>query len=308
MIWLAWRQHRSKLVGLGAVFLLLACGYVALGAAMRGAISPADLPYCFTGSEPVRCGSWSDLVDAIHHYVVILFPLLPALVGMFLGAPLVANELEHHTHRFAWTQGLARSRWLSSKLLFLGACSVLFGVVFSVAYAWWFSPALESEGWFATFDFGLVSFPATSLFGFLLGVAAGALTRRTLAGMAATLAVYLPLFVVVKNFVRPHYLDPVLSASPAVDSLRVGTQVFVDAQGAVYSSSEAASRAGVADPAGFLNSDTADEMARAGYFSRVPVQPADRYWTLQVIEAGLFLALAGVCVALVFWCVNRRLS
>ena len=31
--------------------------------------------------------------------------VLPALAGLFVGAPLLARELEHGTHRFAWTQG-----------------------------------------------------------------------------------------------------------------------------------------------------------------------------------------------------------
>ena len=55
--------------------------------------------------------------------------LLPALVGMFVGAPLLARELEHGTHRLAWTQSVTRRRWLLSKTLLLalaitvgGAC------------------------------------------------------------------------------------------------------------------------------------------------------------------------------------------
>ena len=32
--------------------------------------------------------------------------LLPALAGLFIGAPLLARELEHGTHRLAWTQSL----------------------------------------------------------------------------------------------------------------------------------------------------------------------------------------------------------
>lgn len=305
MIWLAWRQHRLKILGLGAVFLALAAGYLGLGMGMRGTLPASDLPYCFSGSDPGRCGDWSDVIYAIRNYAAVLFPLLPALVGMFLGAPLVAGELEHRTYRFAWTQDVARSRWLGSRLVFLGACSVLFGAAFAAAYAWWYAPALETEGWFATFDFGLVSFPATCLFGFVLGAAAGALTRRTLAGMAVTLGAYLPLFVVVKNWVRPHYLEPVLAPSPGAGSLTAGQPVFVDSGGAVHSTADAYARAGLREPR-FWSTDSVKAMADKGFFERYPIQPADRFWPFQLVEAGLFLALAAACVAVTFWCVTRR--
>jgi hypothetical protein len=38
------------------------------------------------------------------------------------------------------------------------------------------------------------------------------------------------------------------------------------------------------------------------------VQPAGGFWTLQVCEAGLFVALAALCVALASWWVHRRLA
>ena len=40
----------------------------------------------------------------------ILLLLLPALIGVFWGAPLVARELETGTFRLAWTQSVTRTR------------------------------------------------------------------------------------------------------------------------------------------------------------------------------------------------------
>ena len=37
--------------------------------------------------------------------------LLPGLIGAFVGAPLLARELETGTFRYAWTQGVGRMRW-----------------------------------------------------------------------------------------------------------------------------------------------------------------------------------------------------
>jgi hypothetical protein len=38
----------------------------------------------------------------------LLLLVLPMLAGMFLGAPLVAREVEHGSHRLVWTQGVSR--------------------------------------------------------------------------------------------------------------------------------------------------------------------------------------------------------
>jgi len=42
--------------------------------------------------------------------------VVPALIGVFWGAPLIARELETGTFRLAWTQSVTRTRWLAVKL------------------------------------------------------------------------------------------------------------------------------------------------------------------------------------------------
>ncbi|WP_020670817.1 ABC transporter permease [Amycolatopsis nigrescens] len=307
MIWLTWRQHRLKLFGLGAVFFAAAAVYLAMGLGMRGSLPAVDLPHCFGGAVDSRCGDWPSLIYFVHNYAQLLISLLPAVVGMFLGAPLVAAELEHHTFRYVWTQDVARSRWLRSKLLFLGGFVLVFAEVFAGAYAWWFAPAVTSEGRFDTFDFGLISFPATCLFGFVLGVAAGAVFRRTLPGMAVALAGFLPVLVVVKNWLRPYYLDPVLLENTAGGALRAGDPVFRDAAGVLHGYDEAMAIAGLPRPS-IMGTEPSEVLERAGLTRLYPVQPGDRFWLLQLIEAGLFLALAAGCVLLSFCWIRRRLT
>jgi hypothetical protein len=43
-----------------------------------------------------------------------------------------------------------------------------------------------------------------------------------------------------------------------------------------------------------------------GYSQYITYQPAARYWPFQFIEAGLFVALAAVLIALAFAVINRR--
>ena len=57
----------------------------------------------------------------------LLGPLMlavPALLGIFWGAPLVARELETGTYRLAWTQSVTRTRWLAVKVALVGLASV----------------------------------------------------------------------------------------------------------------------------------------------------------------------------------------
>ena len=49
----------------------------------------------------------------------LLLQAVPALIGAFLGAPVLARELETGTFRYAWTQGFGRWRWTLAKLVSL---------------------------------------------------------------------------------------------------------------------------------------------------------------------------------------------
>jgi hypothetical protein len=44
------------------------------------------------------------------------------------------------------------------------------------------------------------------------------------------------------------------------------------------------------------------------YHEVATYQPASHYWGLQLLEAAIFLALAGVLVGVTFWTVRRRIS
>ena len=54
-----------------------------------------------------RCSTWS-----------------PFVIGAFLGAPLLARELEDGTWQLAWTQAVPRMRWLAAKLAALAGVTV----------------------------------------------------------------------------------------------------------------------------------------------------------------------------------------
>lgn len=142
---------------------------------------------------------------------------VPALVGAFWGAPLIAREFEHGTHRLAWTQSVTRTRWLAVKLALVGAASVAATGLLSLMVTWWSSPIDHANmnrfgaGLFGERNIAPLGYAA---FGFVLGVAAGLLIRRTLPAMATTLGVFLGVRIGFTYLVRPHLLPPAHRVEP----------------------------------------------------------------------------------------------
>src|SRR5207247_984538 len=142
-------------------------------------------------------------------FLVPLFLVIPMLVGVFWGAPLVAREVEQGTHRLVWTQGVTRRRWFGTKVALIGPVTAAGGALFALLVTWWSSPLVKaSDDRFAVgiFDLRGIAPIGYVLFALALGVAAGAMIRKTLPAMAATLGGFVVVRVVVDVFVRPHYM------------------------------------------------------------------------------------------------------
>ena len=77
---------------------------------------------------------------------VIISYLMPAIIGMFWGAPLISRELEGGTYRLAWSQSVTRSRWLAVKLGLLGLAAMAVAGLFSLVITWWASPLDQAAG------------------------------------------------------------------------------------------------------------------------------------------------------------------
>ncbi len=119
--------------------------------------------------------------------------VLPALIGVFWGAPLVARELETGTFRLAWTQGVTRQRWLAVKLTLAGLASMAVAGLLSLILTWWFSPIDRVQlNQLTPAMFGVrgITPIGYAAFAFALGVTAGAFIRRTIPAMAATIVVF----------------------------------------------------------------------------------------------------------------------
>jgi hypothetical protein len=185
--WLAWRQAR---------------GQIAVGAA---AVVAVALVAAATGRADVAVRGWLSAVVVV----------APGLLGAFLGAPLVAEELQAGTFRLAWTQDVPRGRWLALRLLVTSAtCMAVAGLV-SWIVTWWAGP-LDHAGvdQFGSFDARDIVPVGYAAFAFALGVLAGALARRTVPAMAVTLAGFTAARALFRLLVRPHLLAPLTRVLP----------------------------------------------------------------------------------------------
>jgi hypothetical protein len=140
----------------------------------------------------------------------VLVVVIPCVIGLFWGAPLVAEELEAGTFRFAWTQNVTRARWLAVKLGVIGLASAAVAGLLSLMATWWSSPIDRVHlSAFSSFDYRDVVPIGYAVFAFTLGVTAGIVIRRTLPAMTSTLVLFVFIRLAVTHWVRPHLVSPV---------------------------------------------------------------------------------------------------
>ncbi|HEY6890973.1 MAG TPA: transporter [Solirubrobacter sp.] len=207
MIWLTWRQSRAQVASVaGAVAALLAFLVIS------GTGLPAfDDTYL---QDLVRDG----FAKAIFYLASFGVLFLPAIVGTFWGAPLVARELEAGTHRLAWNQSVTRTRWLAMKASVIALVAVVTTAGLSLGLTWWCGSLDKAINAGQTYDgplrVGRIAPPmfeargiapiGYTLFALALGVAAGLVVRRVVPAMAITLAVFVAVQILMPTFVRGH--------------------------------------------------------------------------------------------------------
>jgi hypothetical protein len=313
MVWVTWRQHRSQLGFAAGLLGALAVGALATRLPIEAAFRRDALAGCLPPTSRAGCdiivphfvGEFSGLVTAVR-----VLAVLPVLAGLFVGAPLIARELEQGTLRFAWTQGITRGRWLLSKTALLAAATALAGAAASALVMWWRSPfdTLQGRMGPTSFDIEGLVVPSYALFALALGVLAGLVFRRTVAAMTSTLVAFAATRFLVLEFVRPHFLAPlhttvVATASSGLNGDWVLSDTLVDGGGRQISVARENLAVLHAQQAGI---DPHTYIVTLGWKRVITYQPAGRFWTFQLLEAGLFVGLAVLVVLLTVWLVRRR--
>jgi hypothetical protein len=185
----------------------------------------------------------------------------------------------------------------------------------------WFRQPFDAwEGRFQydAFDLeGLVPV-AYALFAFGVATAAGAILRRSLPAFGVAFGAFLAARMAVGLLARPAYATPLTTMEP----VGVGGSADQAGQRPVTIADWMIER-GYADAAGRRLSWTEyyeleDAANRAGanlnqFLHARGIQqfgvyhPADRFWTFQLIEAALFIAVAAALIGVVVWRVRRRM-
>lgn len=167
---------------------------------------------CTTATNPVL-----DVDASLQSALPIIVMIVPGLVGLFFGAPLVARELETGTFRLAWTQSVTRRRWLAVKLGLVGMAAMAIGGLCTWMADWWASPldaVNQDRVGVASFGFHGIAPIGYAAFAFALGATAGVVLRRTVAAMAVTGVGFAMARIAVTYWVRPNLASPVRASLP----------------------------------------------------------------------------------------------
>jgi hypothetical protein len=339
MIWLTWRQFRVQALTAAVVLAAVAILLGVTGPRMASLYAASGLAGCQGDTCANAASAFLNQLQtgALDHVVyplgLILILATPAILGIFWGAPLIAREFETGTCRLAWSQSVTRTRWLTVKLALTGLAAMAFTEALSLMHAWWADPiskAIALGGGASVLSGNRYSFLAFvshgvtllgyAAFAFALGTAAGALIRRTLPAMAVTLAIFALAQVPMPVWVRPYIIPPdqmIATIDAANVSFGSLTASVVPGQpDAWVVSSHAINAAGqpvtalpascFPDTLGKLSGDPGLCLDKLGIREVVDYQPASRYWPIQLIETGIFLALALALAGFCFWRLDRR--
>ena len=210
--------------------------------------------------------------------------IVPGLIGVLVGAPLIARELEYGTWRLAWSQTVPRARWLAVKLALVTGGLVVLGAAMTAVITWYRAPMDRLTGHLEhnMFDFEGLVLTAYILCAFGFAVLAGLLIRRSIPAMVAAFIPWLAIRLVVEFLFRDHFLAPLTATANCTRGCGEGIGFVPQATGRI------------GDLVLSINGNV------------VIYQPADRFWTFQFIEAGIFVALTAVALGATIWLLHRR--
>jgi hypothetical protein len=324
MAGVTWRQHRIALAGVAALLGALAVYLWIAGLPLHHAYAAATA--CHPASS-AACQGLDSTLDGMDNFLSngFILQVLPVLIGAFVGAPVLARELETATFRYAWTQGFGRWRWAVAKLVLLAVVVTAAAGAFGALLTWYYQPFLSGQFSLglpkttpfapALFDLRGVGFPAWTLAAFAIGVLAGTLIRRVVPAIVATLIVYFGLAFVTAGFLREHYLKPLLAS------------INVNLPGNAWIINQWWTKNGRFAFAGYPPSNILNQfcappsaatgkgagginwgpcLVQHGYTMWTSYQPTSRFWPFQWIEGGWLLALSALLIAATIWLVHRR--
>ena len=319
-----WLQHRGACLALFALFAVLVAAIVVewtradasyVAFVGDGCVGHLDASTC--NNDALALGGGIDFQT-----IGTVLAALPVLVGVFVGAPLVAREIESGTFRFAWTQSTSRTPLLVATLGMLAGLVTVLAVVLGLVFGGWYAHLYEVvlspiySDWQATlFAATWWMLAAWALMALAIGTLLGTLIARTVAAMATTAGVLVAL-VVGGRLLLPHLLDVgahVTRLPGPIGTMAIGAINSPVEGGWPFPVGSWVARSWLTGPHGHVlgngaiqhvSSELSSRTARTGdrWLSvhhdafRVAYQPPGHFWMFQGVEGLVVLGIAACCV------------
>ncbi|WP_371583704.1 ABC transporter [Streptomyces sp. NBC_01314] len=301
MNWLVWRQHRA------AYWTMLTA--TAITVAVFVYQRHEMITYLGGYGYPDLKSGWEAKFDHDPlNVAAMMLGFLPVLIGVFVGAPLLAGDLENGTAKLVNAQSVSRVRWLATKLGVTALVVVVCTTALSAAFTWWWSP-VKSSSYFTSWTDGPVfdnSGPvpvALSLLTVVGGVAIGMLLRRTLLSMVVTLG-----FTVAVQMVWSYFRLSLANVVTVTSHNGVGDNSTPNVPDGAHQLDESYLTAS-GDLIGWGSCAEATEKARDACLDKAQVVgwsvdyiPISQMSSMQWLGSSILLALtAGIVVFVILW-------
>lgn len=224
MIWSAWRLNRTPLL-VSLVFIA-----ILIVSALTAGMYVPDYPQISWSFSRI-CSRWNDVGPCRPETALTLSTLfallLPLLLGMFVGVPTFAREVESRAHVLSMTQAGSRIQWYLARIVVvflpISVAMTCLGLVLhwatglsrdsssaeygpSVSFSWFDFPHFETAG---------VVLGAYTLLMLLIGSTLALMFRSGVMSMLATLFIFLFFVPVAFTWIaREHYGTPIVVSEP----------------------------------------------------------------------------------------------
>ncbi|MFG2649034.1 ABC transporter permease [Streptomyces sp. NPDC048436] len=313
--WLVWRQHRAAYWTLIALTVLGVVAMVYLRGQLTDELNALDASSKKSDSLPPDFEQYTSRLSSFGGFL----GYVPILAGVFLGAPLIAGDLESGTAKLVTSQSVSRLRWLTTKYAMTAGLIALSTAVLGTVFSWWWSPLkgrADTLEWTsgAFFDTTGITPVAYALLTFTVGAAVGMVLRRTLVSMVVTLGIVGAISVVWDRF-RLN-LGNVMSVStdngvgPGAELPKLPAEAVQQGQGTYFltSSGEKLDWTTCLAQSEHTKAYNACLESKHVIGRSMEYLPVSQMHTMQWLGAGIMLAATAAVVAyVVFWGRKRLL-
>lgn len=314
--WLMWRQHRVLAGLLLAAVLAAAIGFPFLRGAMVQYIDSHHIAGCAEISSKPNCQQpgMQDAVDQFRSQYGELLKgfgalllILPMLLGVLVGAPLLSREWESGTWRLMLAQSVSVRRWLVAKMLTVALICGLGSAALMVLFRWIWQPSANDVSGISWYGRTFVAsggplLVADVLLALAVGTAVGAVLRRVVPAMGITVLV-LGVLQYGLATLRPYlwsWHTEFVSMSELPNNTWGIAQGFMRADGTRLPYDLCSGGTDSHPECGALGRDALREFT--------DVHRAADYWPLQLVECGICLVLTAALVVFTLRWTGRRLG